>query len=128
MLSNGIIKDVLPAGLTYVDPASATHSYDLYPTDFNVTTPGTLTWKAATVSANGSLTYKVTVDADAADEAQPLKNTATIDSDDTAPSLGHAGRVAWPAPVEAPDLRPDRSPERHRQRAGEHDLGRAACC
>ena len=80
---NGIITDKLPAGLTYVSGSASSDAQFTF-IDFNVTTPGALTWKAATVSANGSLTYKVTVDADAADEDQPLVNTATIDSDETA--------------------------------------------
>ena len=96
---NGIITDVLPAGLTYVSGSASSDAQFTF-IDFNVTTPGALTWKAATVSANGSLTYKVTVDADAADEDQPLTNTATIDSDETAPSSDKSD-VFVPAPVAA---------------------------
>jgi uncharacterized repeat protein (TIGR01451 family) len=94
---NGIITDVLPAGLTYVSGSASSDAQFTF-IDFNVTTPGALTWKAATVSANGSLTYKVTVDADAADKDQPLKNTATIDSDETTPS-SDTSNVFVPAPV-----------------------------
>ena len=79
---NGIITDVLPAGVTYMTGSASSDAQFTF-IDFNVTTPGALTWKAATVSANGSLTYKVTIDTGAAELAQPLKNTACIASDDT---------------------------------------------
>ena len=74
---NGIITDVLPAGVTYMTGSASSDAQFTF-IDFNVTTPGALTWKAATVSANGSLTYKVTIDAGAAELAQPLNNTACI--------------------------------------------------
>ena len=83
-VSNGVITDVLPEGVTYVvDSAtdSAQFIFDAYDD-----TTRTLTWKAATVSASGSLQYKVTVDVDASNIVdQPLTNTATIDSDQTEP-------------------------------------------
>ena len=83
-VANGIITDKLPAGVTYVAGSASSDAQFTF-VDFNVTTPGALTWKAATVSGPGTLTYKVTIDAGAAKLAQPLTNTATIDSDDTEP-------------------------------------------
>ena len=47
--ANGIIKDVIPAGLTYVDN-SATHSDDLYPTDGFDRRRRALTWIAPPLS------------------------------------------------------------------------------
>ena len=96
---NGIITDVLPDGVTYVTGSASSDAQFTF-IDFNVTTPGALTWKAATVSANGTLTYKVTIDEDAADLEQPLVNTATIDSDETEPGSG-TSRVFAAPPVQA---------------------------
>jgi uncharacterized repeat protein (TIGR01451 family) len=80
-VTNGVITDKLPAGVTYVT-GSATGNAQFTFDSYNATTR-TLTWKAATVSVDGSVTYKVTVDAGANALAQPLVNTATIDSDQT---------------------------------------------
>ena len=96
---NGIITDVLPDGVTYVNGSASSDAQFTF-IDFNVTTPGALTWKAATVSANGTLTYKVTIDEDAADLEQPLVNTATIDSDETEPGSS-TSRVFAAPPVQA---------------------------
>ena len=50
------------------------------------TTTRVLTWTAPTVSTNGSVTYRVTVSDGSFTLPQPLVNTATIDSDQTAKS------------------------------------------
>ena len=80
-VTNGVITDTLPNGLTYV-VGSATNNAEFTFDSYNATTR-TLTWKAATVTADGSVTYKVTVNVGANELAQPLVNTATIDSDQT---------------------------------------------
>ncbi len=43
----------------------------------------TLTWTAATVTVDGSVSYKTTVDVKASEIQQPLHNFATITSDQT---------------------------------------------
>ncbi len=84
-LTNGVITDVLPVGLTYVE-GSATNSAEFsFVPPFNATTR-TLTWTAASVTTGGTVTYKATVDKGAAALDQPLTNVATIDSAETAPS------------------------------------------
>jgi uncharacterized repeat protein (TIGR01451 family)/fimbrial isopeptide formation D2 family protein len=83
---NGVITDVLPAGLAYVD-GSATDSAEF--TFQSATDNGdgttTLEWTAATVTANGSVSYDVTVLAETETLPMPLINVATIDSDETPP-------------------------------------------
>ncbi len=81
-VDNGVITDKLPAGVTYVAGSASSDAQFTF-VDFNVTTPGALTWKATSVATAGTLTYKVTINAGAAGIAQPLTNTACIDSDDT---------------------------------------------
>jgi hypothetical protein len=61
----------------------------------------TLRWEAATVTASGSVTYKVTVASGAADLAQPLTNVATIASDQTAPSSARQQVLVAPPPLAA---------------------------
>ena len=80
-VTNGIITDVLPIGLTYVN-GSATDNAEFTFDSYNAGTR-TLTWKAATVTASGSLSYKAKVDVGASALAQPLENVATIVSDQT---------------------------------------------
>jgi uncharacterized repeat protein (TIGR01451 family) len=80
---NGVITDVVPVGLAYVD-ASATTNAEFTLVNYNAPTH-TLTWNAALVTVDGSLSFKVTVLATAPDQVQPIDNVATIESDDTAP-------------------------------------------
>jgi uncharacterized repeat protein (TIGR01451 family) len=80
-VANGVITDVLPAGLTYV--ADSATSNDEFTFDGYDATTRTLTWTAEEVTESGSVSYKATVDEGAADLAQPLTNVATVDSDDT---------------------------------------------
>jgi uncharacterized repeat protein (TIGR01451 family) len=96
-VTNGIITDVLPVGLTYV-PGSATNSADLEFTfvDYTAATR-TLTWTADTVDASGTVTYQAKVDIGAAKLPQPLRNVATIDSDQTQPD-SDTSDVFVPAP------------------------------
>jgi uncharacterized repeat protein (TIGR01451 family) len=84
-ITNGVITDVLPEGLEYVD-GSATDDANFTFVDYDDATR-TLTWTAATLPdpASGSVTYDVIVLEAAAEEVQPLVNVATIDSDETEP-------------------------------------------
>jgi len=78
---NGKIEDVLPAGVTYVTgsaTSNAEFTFDGYDSGTR-----TLTWLASDVTANGSLSYQVTIDKGAAGRVQPLTNNACISSDET---------------------------------------------
>ena len=98
VVHNGVVTDVLPAGVTYVDGSASSDAQFTFD-NYNPSTR-TLTWKAAEVSENGSLTYKVTIDAGAAEFAQPLVNTATIDSDETEPASDTSPVFVAPLPLE----------------------------
>jgi Domain of unknown function DUF11 len=76
-----VITDTIPEGLTYVD-GSATDNAEFTFVDYDDATR-TLTWTAPIVSADDSVTYQVTVDADSFELPQPLVNVATIESDET---------------------------------------------
>src|SRR4029078_2395849 len=65
VVHNSVVTDVLPAGVTYVDGSASSDAQ--FPFDNYNPSTRTLTWKAAEVSENGSLTYKVTIDAGAAE-------------------------------------------------------------
>jgi uncharacterized repeat protein (TIGR01451 family)/fimbrial isopeptide formation D2 family protein len=80
-VNNGVITDTIPEGLTYVD-GSATDNAEFTFVDYDDATR-TLTWTAPIVSADDSVTYQVTVDADSFELPQPLVNVATIESDET---------------------------------------------
>jgi uncharacterized repeat protein (TIGR01451 family) len=82
-VTNGVITDVLPIGVTYVD-GSATDDDQFTFQGYDDATR-TLTWTAPSVSADGSVSYQATVDDGAAEFVQPLINVATIDSDQTEP-------------------------------------------
>jgi uncharacterized repeat protein (TIGR01451 family) len=99
-ITNGIITDVLPVGLDYV-AGSASSDANFTFDSYNPTTR-TLTWKTEAdvtlESPTGSLTYDVVVLAAAAEEVQPLTNTATIDSDETGPDSDSRDVAVLPAP------------------------------
>ena len=78
---NGVITDVVPAGLEYV-VGSATSNAQFTFTSYNSATR-TLTWNAPLVSVDGTLSFKVTVLATAPAQTQPIVNVAAIDSDET---------------------------------------------
>ncbi|TAK02023.1 MAG: hypothetical protein EPO36_03545 [Chloroflexota bacterium] len=78
---NGVITDVVPAGLEYV-AGSATTNAEFTSVGYNAATR-TLTWNAPIVSVDGTLSFKVTVLDTAPDQAQPIVNVAAIDSDET---------------------------------------------
>ncbi len=82
-VDNGVIHDVLPAGVSYVT-GSATGSDEFTFVTYDAPTR-TLSWSAEEVTKSGSVSYMVTVDTDAAKLSQPLTNTATIQSDQTGP-------------------------------------------
>jgi uncharacterized repeat protein (TIGR01451 family) len=101
-LTNAVITDVLPQGLAYVDGTAAGN------TDFNDGTydsaTRTITWEAKGVlpdPAKGTVTYDATVLSTAPDFAQPLVNTATIDSDETTPDSDTASVAVLAPPEEA---------------------------
>ena len=81
-VSNGIITDVLPLGVTYV-AGSATSVAPFTFQSYSAATR-TLTWTAATVAVSGSVTYRATIDLGASELAQPLVNVAAIASTQTA--------------------------------------------
>ena len=82
-VTKGVIIDVLPEGLTYVT-GSATGDGQFTFTSYDLVTR-TLRWDAATVSADGFVTYRVVVAQDSNELPQPLHNVATIDSAETTP-------------------------------------------
>jgi fimbrial isopeptide formation D2 family protein len=83
-VTNGVIVDELPDGVTYIAGTASSDTQFTFK-DFNTTNAGALTWTAASVSEGGTLTYKVKIDIGASKLAQPLENTATIDSEETEP-------------------------------------------
>jgi uncharacterized repeat protein (TIGR01451 family) len=98
-VSGVTITDVLPAGLTYVT-GSATSNGEVSFDGYNAGTR-TLTWSSdEDVTESGSVSYQATVNAGAAGLEQPLRNTATIDSDDTAPD-SDTSDVFVPVPPQA---------------------------
>jgi uncharacterized repeat protein (TIGR01451 family) len=100
-LTNAVITDILPVGLDYVaDSAAGDANFNFVNYDAGTRT---LTWTAATLAdpASGSVTYDVTVLDTAADEAQPLTNTATIDSNQTDPDSATAQVVVLAPPLAA---------------------------
>ena len=82
-VSHGVIHDVLPEGLKYVD-GSASSNGEFTFNGYDATTR-TLSWEAVAVTKSGSVTYSAIVLPDANKLSQPLTNTATIHSDQTGP-------------------------------------------
>jgi fimbrial isopeptide formation D2 family protein len=97
--ANGVIKDVLPTGVTYVTGSATNSGNGEFVFQGYDSGTRTLTWTAASVTASGSVTYKATVDEGAAALAQPLVNTATIDSDDTEPDSDTSQVFVAPPPL-----------------------------
>ncbi|MFL5647603.1 MAG: DUF5979 domain-containing protein [Chloroflexota bacterium] len=97
-VTNGVLTDVLPAGLTFV---SATSSSDFEFAGFTAATR-TLTWNAVggtTTDKTGTVTYLVTVNKGAAALKQPLVNLATIDSTETTPVTATSNLFVPPPPL-----------------------------
>jgi Domain of unknown function DUF11 len=96
---NAVITDVLPKGVTYKNGTASSDSQFTF--DNYDTTTRTLTWKAAgEVTEDGTLTYDATIDAGAAEFAQPLVNVATIDSDETEPASDTSPVFVPPTPLD----------------------------
>jgi hypothetical protein len=68
-------------GLTYVE-GSATSNDEFSFIGYDSGTR-TLSWDASSVTKSGSVSYRATVDAGAAELTQPLRNVATVASDGT---------------------------------------------
>jgi uncharacterized repeat protein (TIGR01451 family)/fimbrial isopeptide formation D2 family protein len=97
-VTNAEITDVLPEGVTYVDGTASSDAQFTF-VDYDDATR-TLTWTAASVSEDGSLTYDATIDVGAGDLQQPLINVATITSDQTPPDDDDSPVFVPPAPQE----------------------------
>ena len=82
-VTNGIITDKLPIGVTYVNGSASSDAQFTFQS-YNAGTR-TLTWRAANVATDGTLTYQAKVDVGASELPQPLLNVATIDSAQTEP-------------------------------------------
>ena len=82
-VTNAVITDVVPEGLQYID-GSATSNAEFTFDGYDSTTR-TLSWMAAKVTENGSVTYDALVVKGASELAQPLTNVASIGSDQTPP-------------------------------------------
>jgi fimbrial isopeptide formation D2 family protein/uncharacterized repeat protein (TIGR01451 family) len=95
-LTNGVLTDVLPAGVTYT-AGTATDSTEFEFVSYDSGTR-TLTWDADTVTMSGSVTYQATIDTGAAALTQPLTNTATIDSEETSPDSDTSNVFVAPPP------------------------------
>jgi uncharacterized repeat protein (TIGR01451 family)/fimbrial isopeptide formation D2 family protein len=95
-VTNAVITDVLPVGVTYVT-GSATNDAQFTFQSFDSTTR-TLTWTAPSVTVDGTLSYKATIDDGAANLDQPLVNVASIDSTQTDP-VSDDSPVFVPEPV-----------------------------
>ena len=105
LLENAFIVDVLPVGEDYVaGTASSNADFAFTSATFNSGThQWTLRWDATGTlpnPADGTLTYDVKVLAAAAEQPQPLTNTATIDSDQTNPDSDTADIAVAPPPEE----------------------------
>ncbi|HET7029764.1 MAG TPA: DUF11 domain-containing protein [Candidatus Limnocylindrales bacterium] len=103
LLENAFIVDVLPVGEDYV-AGSASSNADFGFTSATLdsgTQQWTLRWDATGTlpdPADGAVTYDVTVLEAAAEQPQPLTNTATIDSDQTPPDSDTAAIAVAPPP------------------------------
>ncbi|HET7471878.1 MAG TPA: hypothetical protein VFJ71_02025 [Candidatus Limnocylindrales bacterium] len=99
-ITNAVITDVLPLGIEYVDGSAAgdaNFTFDSYDPATR-----TLKWTAATLPdpATGSVTYDALATEAAAEQPQPLVNTATISSDQTPPDSDTASVAVLAPPQE----------------------------
>jgi uncharacterized repeat protein (TIGR01451 family) len=105
LLENAFIVDVLPVGEDYVaGTASSNADFGFTGATFNSSTgQWTLRWDATgdlPDPADGTVSYDVKVLAAAAEQPQPLTNTATIQSDQTGPDSDTAAIAVAPPPEE----------------------------
>ena len=99
--TGGVLTDVLPAGIEYVD-GSASLDSQFVDVNYDAGTR-TLRWitDGETITASGTLTYDAVVQTGASALTQPLTNKATIDSEQTAPA-SDTSDVTVPAPPHQP--------------------------
>jgi uncharacterized repeat protein (TIGR01451 family) len=101
-ITNGVITDVLPEGLEYVD-GSATDDANFTFVDYDDATR-TLTWATdldvTLDSPTGAVTYQTVVLEEAPEISQPLVNVAAIDSDETEPDEDDRAVAALAPPLE----------------------------
>ena len=106
-IHNAVITDDLPAGLAFVQGSACAVPSDPLPCDttdanfqFVGIVGGLLTWQADVLPnpADGSVTFDVKVLAAAADQAQPIINTGTVDADETPPDSDTAAIAVLPPP------------------------------
>ncbi len=96
-VTGAVITDTLPAGLSYVEGSAAGNDEFSF-TSFDASSR-TLRWDATTATKSGSVTYQVVVAAGAAALAQPLVNSAVIDSNETNPDQDAASVAVAPPPA-----------------------------
>ena len=96
--TNGVVTDVLPVGITYVDGSAS--SNDEFTFISYTAATRTLRWEAPTLTKGGTLTYKATVDEGAADLQQPLVNVATIVTDQQPPDDDDSPVFVPPTPLD----------------------------
>ena len=80
-VTNAVIIDVIPTGFAYVVGSASNSGV------FDQAT-NTVTWTFATLSTGGSVTFQTTVNPATISRTGPTVNTATIDSNETAPDTG----------------------------------------
>jgi fimbrial isopeptide formation D2 family protein len=76
-VTNAVITDQVPAGFVFLDAANG-----------GTFANGIVTWNLGTLSANGSVSFRTTVDPATISRVAPTVNTSVIDSSETAPDSG----------------------------------------
>jgi hypothetical protein len=76
-VTNAVITDEVPEGFAFLDAS-----------DGGTLVDGVVTWNLGTLSENGSVTFRTTVDVATISRIDPTVNVAVIDSDETAPDDG----------------------------------------
>jgi uncharacterized repeat protein (TIGR01451 family) len=76
-VTNAVITDQVPTGFVFLDAANG-----------GTFANGTVTWNIGTLSANGSVSFRTTVDPATISRVAPTVNTSVIDSSETAPDSG----------------------------------------
>ena len=76
-VTGAVITDQVPTGFTFLDAANG-----------GTFANGTVTWNLGTLTTSGSVTFRTTVNPATISRTGPTVNTATIDSNETAPDTG----------------------------------------
>ena len=76
-VTNAVITDEIPVGFEFLDASGGGTLVD-----------GVVTWHFATLTENGSVTFRTTVDPETISRVAPTVNVAVIDSDETDPDEG----------------------------------------